>query len=127
MSSEFETFFGSRPALSFFFIGHDRELVAVSPATLKQQSLPFVANFARHVVKTILGEWCESGDPRLSQEQIAALLGHCMEGQEPFGSHSSFDYKNFVTSMRAALADLLTAIQFLPIDIRGKRIYVHAC
>jgi hypothetical protein len=125
-SFEFERFFGSRPEVGLFFIGHDGKFIAVSPATLKQQLFPFVANFARHFVKTILSEWCESGDLRVSQEWIAALLGHFMDGEEPFGPHSNFDYKNFVKSMRAALADLLTAIQFLPIDIRGKRIHVHA-
>lgn len=126
MSFDFGKFFGSRPELSFFFISHEGEFVAVSPATLKQQSLPFVANFARHLVKTILSEWCESGDPRVSQEWIAALLGHFMEGEEPFGAHSSLDYKSFAESMRAALGALLTAIQFQAIDILGKRIHVHA-
>jgi hypothetical protein len=126
MSFDFGKFFGSRPELSFFFISHEREFVAVSPATLKQQSLPFVANFARHLVKTILSEWCESGDARVSQEWIAALLGHFMEGEEPFGAHSSLDYKSFAESMRAALGALLTAIQFQAIDILGKRIDVHA-
>ena len=125
-SFAFETYFGARPELSFFFIGPKAEFLAVSPATLKQQSLPFVANFARHLVKTTLSEWCESGDARVSEEWIAAFLGHFFAGEEPFGAYSSFGYKKFAHSMRAVLGDQLTAVGFSPIDIHGERFTVYA-
>lgn len=122
---DFVKSFGARPELSFFFIDLSGAFLTVSPATLKQQSLPFVPNFARHVVKTILSERCEAGDERLCQEWIAALLGHFVEGEEPFGPCSSFNYLGFAVSMRAALGDLLQKIEFLPIDILGRKITVH--
>jgi len=123
---EFQRLFGVRPELPFFFIGPDRQFVAVSPASLKQQALPFVPNFARHLVKTVFCEWCEEGDERVSQERIAALLGHFIDGEEWFGPHSGFDYKGFAESMLGALDSLLIRIKFHPVDILGRRITVHA-
>jgi len=123
---EFQRLFGVRPELPFFFISPDREFVAVSPASLKQQTLPFVPNFARHLVKTVFCEWCEEGDERVSQERIAALLGHFIDGEEWFGPHSDFDYKGFAESMLGALDSLLIRIKFHPVDFLGRRITVHA-
>lgn len=123
---EFKRLFGARPELPLFFILPSNEFVAVSVATLTQQSLPYVANFARHLAKTILSEWCEAGDERVSPERIAALLGHFIEGEEQFGPYSVFDYKSFVESMGSALGSLLTKVKFQPMDILGKRIIVHA-
>jgi hypothetical protein len=123
---EFDKYFEVRPELKLFFIRPDRQFVDVGPATLKQQSLPFVANFARHLLKTVFSEWCESGDERVSHEWISALLGHFIEGEEPFGPHSGFDYIGFAGSMRSALDSLLIKLRFHPIDILGRRITVHA-
>ncbi len=118
--------FGALPELPLFLISPDSEFLAISPATLEQQSLPFVANFARHLAKAIFSEWCEAGDERLSQEWISALLGHCIEGEEQFGPHSSFDYRSFSESMHAALGSLLESVKFQPIDILGRKVVTHA-
>jgi hypothetical protein len=118
--------FGALPELPLFLISPDSEFLAISPATLEQQSLPFVANFARHLAKTIFSEWCEAGDERLCQEWISALLGHFIEGEERFGPHSSFDYRSFSESMHAALGSLLESVKFQPIDIHGRKVVTHA-
>jgi hypothetical protein len=121
----FEQYFAGRPDLPFFFIGQDGSFLPVGPAALKQQGLPFVANFARHAVKTIFDEWCEEGDERICQEWISALLGHFTTGEEPFGACSTFHNKHFAAAMRSALDDLLRKVKFQPIDILGRQITVH--
>jgi hypothetical protein len=121
-----ERFLGFRPELSLFFLGANRECVPISPASLKQNGLPFVANFARHVAKTVLSEWELAGDHRISQEWISALLGHFVDGEEPFGRHSGLDYRSFARAMRAVLSDLLHSVGYWPVDILGGRIPVYA-
>ena len=71
---DFEKHFGANPNSGLFFIDANHEFVAVSVSSLKDQSFPFVANFARHLAKTVLSEWCDAGGGQLSQEFIAALL-----------------------------------------------------
>jgi hypothetical protein len=120
----FERYFGSKPPLKFFFLGPNGEYSIVSQASLKQHGLPFVANFARHIVKTTLDDWALAGDERLCPEWISALLGHFADGEEPFGSHSTFNYRLFFKSINSALNDLLKCIQFMPINILGQKLAV---
>ena len=121
----FADYFGRQPDLPFFFIGQDGYYVPVSPATLAQQGLPFVANFARHFVKTTFDEWSDDETKDVCQEWISALLGHFATGEEQFGRFSTFNYKQFGKHMRDALDDLLRELHFLPIDIQEKKITVY--
>jgi hypothetical protein len=59
------------------------------------------------------------GDQRVLPERIAALLGHSIEGEQPYGRHSTFDYQEFVTDMQSALGDLLKKLRFEPMSILG--------
>ena len=78
-----------------------------------------MANFARHLVRTEFSEWSAQGDLRVLPERIAALLGHSIEGEQPYGRHSTFDYREFVTDMQSALGDLLKKLKFEPMLIMG--------
>jgi hypothetical protein len=111
---------------SLFFVGFDGIAVPPTLSSLAENGLPFVPNFARHLVKTVLSEWCAAGDKRVSQEKISALLGHFMAGEEPFGRHSTFRYRDFAVSMSQALESLLRKIDFQPIEISGRQVTVHA-
>jgi hypothetical protein len=121
---DFAKYLGKAPGSKFFFLGPDGEVLPVTPSTLKVH-VPFVANFARHLVRTELSDWCEQGDERLSPERLNALLGHASEGEEPYGAHSSFDYSAFAEAMRSALGDLLNQIGFRPVTIHGEEVAVH--
>ena len=122
---DFEKQLGVQPAHSLFFIEPDGTVVPVTRSSLAHHDLRFVPNFARHLVKTVFSEWCAAGDKRVSHEAIAALLGHFMAGEEPFGRHSTFRYRAFADSMRQALDHLLGKVKFQPIDISGRQITVH--
>jgi hypothetical protein len=117
--------FGSHPNLPFFVIGQDGNYVPVSLASLAQQGLPFVANFARHFVKTTFDEWSEDETKYVCQEWISAHLGHFTTGEEQFGRFSTFDYKQFGKCMREALDALLRELNLMPIDIQGKQITIY--
>lgn len=121
---DFARYLGKVPERQFFFLGSDGEVLPVTPSTLKVH-LPFAANFARHLARTVLSEWCDQGDVRLSPERLNALLGHASEGEEPFGAHSSFNYGAFAEAMRLALGDLLKQMAFRAVTFQGKEIAVH--
>lgn len=106
----------------FFFLDEDAQPVPVSPATLKGK-IPFVANFARHYLRTILAEWWYRGEKSLSPEQINALLGHAAAGEQPYGPYSSFDYCEFRKQSLEVLALILNDLDFYPISVDGARIF----
>ncbi len=117
-SFDFATYLGQAPQAGDFLIDEDGIAVELSSGALESHLL-FVANFARHLVRTEFSEWSAQGDPRVLPERIAALLGHSVEGEQPYGRHSTFDYREFVTDMQSALGDLLKKLEFEPMSIMG--------
>lgn len=122
---DFEKQLGVQPLDSLCFVEPDGTVAPITLSSLAQHGLPFVPNFARHLVKTVLSEWFAAGDERVSQEGISTLLGHFMAGEEPFGRHSTFRYRVFADSMRQALDDLLEKVEFRPIETSGRQITEH--
>ncbi len=117
-SFDFATFLGQAPQVRVFFLDEDGLAIEMSSGAVESH-LPFVANFARHLVRTEFSEWSVQGDQRVLPERIAALLGHSVEGEQPYGRHSTFDYPEFVTDMQSALGDLLKKLRFEPISFEG--------
>jgi hypothetical protein len=115
---DFARYLGQAPQVRDFLFDEDGIAVELSSGALESH-LPFVANFARHLVRTEFSEWSAQGDPRVLPERIAALLGHSVEGEQPYGRHSTFDYPEFVTDMQSALGDLLKKLRFEPISFEG--------
>ena len=124
-SFEWARYFADDLPSRLFFIDDDARPVPVSPATLKG-TIPFVANFARHYLRTILAERWYGGEKSLSPEQVSALLGHASVGEQPYGPHSSFDYREFCKQSREALALILNDLDFYPILVDGTRIFPGA-
>ena len=117
-SFNFAKFLGQAPQMRVFLLDECGLAVELSSGAVKPH-LPFVANFARHLVRTEFSEWSAQGDLRVLPERIAALLGHSIEGEQPYGRHSTFDYREFVTDMQSALGDLLKKLKFEPMSIMG--------
>jgi hypothetical protein len=117
-SFDFATFLGQAPQMRVFLLDERGIAVELSSGAVESH-LPFVANFARHLVRTEFSEWSAQGDLRVLPERIAALLGHSIEGEQPYGRHSTFDYPEFVTDMQSALGDLLKKLEFEPMSILG--------
>jgi hypothetical protein len=117
-SFDFAAFLGQAPQMRVFLLDEDGLVVEMSSGAVESH-LPFVANFARHLVRTEFSEWSAQGDPRVLPERIAALLGHSVEGEQPYGRHSTFDYREFVTDMQSALRDLLEKLKFEPMSYLG--------
>lgn len=117
-SFDFATFLGQAPQMRVFLLDDHGVAFELSSGALESH-LPFVANFARHLVRTEFSEWCAQGDPRVLPERIAALLGHSIEGEQPHGRHSTFDYREFVADIQSALGDLLEKLRFEPMSILG--------
>jgi hypothetical protein len=117
-SFDFATFLGQAPQMRVFLLDERGIAFELSSGAIESH-LAFVPNFARHLVRTEFSEWSAMGDQRVLPERIAALLGHSIEGEQPYGRHSTFDYQEFVTDMQSALRDLLEKLEFEPMSILG--------
>jgi hypothetical protein len=117
-SFDFVKFLGQAPQMRVFLLDESGLAVELSSGAVESH-LPFVANFARHLVRTEFSEWSAQGDLRVLPERIAALLGHSIEGEQPYGRHSTFDYREFVTDMQSALRGLLEKLKFVSMSYVG--------
>ncbi|MGC9225103.1 MAG: hypothetical protein ACP5E2_14380 [Terracidiphilus sp.] len=121
---DFATFLGQAPQGRVFLLDESGLAVELSSGAVESH-LPFVVNFARHLVRTEFSAWSAMGDQRVLPERIAALLGHSIEGEQPYGRHSTFDYQEFVTDMQSALGDLLKKLEFEPMSILGTPVITY--
>jgi hypothetical protein len=115
-----ERFTCLQPVGSGFLFDSEGNAVPVSPSSLRPH-LPFVANFARHYVRTMLAERCVEKNS-LTVEDLSALLGHATRGEEPFGPFSSFSYQEYAEVLHEELTNLLNELEFCPLTIEGEEI-----
>ncbi len=100
---------------SCFFLRPDGTPVDVRPRTilpLMHEFLPFPANVHRRFVRS------ELQARQCSPEVIDSWMGHWYRGEEPWGTYSSFLYRECCQSLKDYLVPLLAELGFGPVRSR---------
>jgi len=114
--TEFNILKNQTPPLSCYFVDDDRMAIPVTHSLLEKRMkdyLPFPANVGRHFMRT---ELVERGLPT---EIVDAWMGHSSRGEEQWGKHSCFSYKEYIRALDAGLVPLLNELGFEPIYCLG--------
>lgn len=103
-----------------YFLDDSGEMEEVRPTSLAprlKQYLYLPANAARHWTCTHLREKEDS----VSRESIDALLGHWWRGEEPWGTFSSFSYREFRQEIERPIEKIYEELRFRPLSIQKRR------